>query len=320
MRAAEIITTLHFYPNRDPRRRLFALWYFTTLLMSWTVLGHTVLGFEQSWAQPLVGVTVALFMQVLLECLDAWGKNRPLRFASSLEAFLSFLPPAIIPGLACAMLIYPNERLLPIAFACALSISSKVLFRAPIGNGRTQHIFNPSNIGIVGTLLLFPWVGLAPAYHFTENITGAWDWALPGLVLLSGIAIHFLFTGRLPLCVAWMGGFVLQALLRSLIFGTSWIAPLAPMTSVAFIIFTLYMIPDPATTPIRPRGQVAFGLSVATLYGILQALHVVYGLFVALAIVSAVRGIGSPIFSLLKARQAGSHQPAPSRSLTASGD
>jgi hypothetical protein len=28
--------------------------------------------------------------------------------------------------------------------------------------------------------------------------------------------------------------------------------PLTPMTSAAFILFTLYMIPDPATTPLHP--------------------------------------------------------------------
>jgi Na+-translocating ferredoxin:NAD+ oxidoreductase RnfD subunit len=63
------------------------------------------------------------------------------------------------------------------------------------------------------------------------------------------------------------------------------------MTSAAFIIFTLYMIPDPATTPIKPRQQILFGLAVAAVYGLLQALHVVYGLFFALVLVCGVRGV-----------------------------
>ena len=33
--------------------------------------------------------------------------------------------------------------------------------------------------------------------------------------------------------------------------------------SAAFIVFTLYMIPDPATTPLKPSGQALFGFSVA---------------------------------------------------------
>ena len=40
--------TLNFYPRKDPRMRFFALWYFTILLIAWTILGDTVLGFEQS--------------------------------------------------------------------------------------------------------------------------------------------------------------------------------------------------------------------------------------------------------------------------------
>jgi enediyne biosynthesis protein E5 len=52
-----------------------------------------------------------------------------------------------------------------------------------------------------------------------------------------------------------------------------------PMTSAAFIIFTLYMIPDPATPPLKPARQTLFGLSVALVYGMIQLLHLVFGLF-----------------------------------------
>jgi Na+-translocating ferredoxin:NAD+ oxidoreductase RnfD subunit len=239
-----------------------------------------------------VALITAIVVQMLLDVVDAVAKRRPVRFLGGWAQFVNFLPPAIIPALACAMLLYPNDRLMPVIFATALSIGSKVLFRAPVGNGRTQHIFNPSNLGIAVTLLLFPWVGFAPPYHFTKNLIGVWHWIVPGVVLLSGIVIHALFTGRLPLCLAWVGGFLAQGLLRSWIFDTPFVAPLVPMTSAAFIVFTLYMIPDPATTPIKPWRQVIFGLAAAVVYGILQVCHVVFGLFFALAIVSALRGVG----------------------------
>ncbi|MCI0461424.1 MAG: hypothetical protein L0Z62_31120 [Gemmataceae bacterium] len=300
MKAIDTLTTVYFYPRRNPYLRLFALWYFTTLLIVWNVLGHTVLGFEQSWAHPLAALATACLVQILLEWVDARANQRPLRFADGLASFLNFLPPAFIPAFACAMLLYPNERLLPIIFAVALSIGSKVIFRAPVGQGRTQHIFNPSNLGIAATLLLFPWVGFAPPYHFTRNLIGVWHWLLPGLILVTGIVIHALFTGRLPLCLAWVGGFVAQGLFRSWYFGTPWVAPLVPMTSAAFIVFTLYMIPDPATTPIKPRRQVAFGLATAAVYGVLQVLHLVFGLFFCLLIVSALRGLGLYLLAALK--------------------
>jgi hypothetical protein len=299
MKAPAFNTTVLFYPNKNPKLRLFALWYFTTLMIVWNILGHTVLGFEQSWASPLVGVGAAIAMQIFLEWVDAKAKNRELRFAGGFGAFMNFLPAAIIPGFACAMLLYPNERLWPIAFATALSIGSKVLIRAPVGNGHYQHIFNPSNFGVAVTLVLFPQVGFAPPYHFTENITGAWDWMLPGVVLVTGIIIHALFTGRLPLVAAWIAGFVLQGIVRAQLFGTPLFVPLMPMTSAAFILFTLYMIPDPATTPIKPVRQLLFGFSVAMAYGILQVLHLVFGLFFALVAVCAIRGISLHIWAAM---------------------
>jgi hypothetical protein len=198
------------------------------------------------------------------------------------------------------MLIYANERLMPIIFAAALSIASKVIFRAPIGNGQTQHIFNPSNLGITVTLFLLPAAGLAPPYQFTENITGLWHWAIPAVILITGTIIHGKFTGRLPLVLAWFGGFAAQAVIRSYIFGSPLAVPFLPMTSAGFILFSLYMIPDPATTPIRPLRQILFGASVATIYALLFVTHVVYGLFIALAITSATRGAGLYIAALRK--------------------
>ena len=71
------------------------------------------------------------------------------------------------------------------------------------------------------------------------------------------------------------------------------------MTSAAFIIFTLYMIPDPATTPLKPARQALFGFSVAMVYGTLQILHLVFGLFFALLIVCAIRGLSLHVWDLL---------------------
>ncbi|HTL56342.1 MAG TPA: hypothetical protein VL361_11730 [Candidatus Limnocylindrales bacterium] len=291
-------TTLLFYPRTNPKLRLFALWYFTTLMIVWNVLGHAVLGFEQSWATPVTAVLTAIGVSMLLEWVDAQARNRKVRFAGSLGGFVNFLPACLIPGLATAMLLYPNKRLWPVIFAVVLAIGSKLIFRAPVGNGQTQHIFNPSNFGVGATLLLFPEVGFAPPYHFTENITGRWDWIVPMLVLLSGIIIHALFTGRLPLVGGWVAGFILQALLRAYLFGTPFLVPLMPMTSAAFIIFTLYMIPDPATTPLNPARQLLFGFSVAAVYAALQILHVVFGLFFALLAVCAMRGLALHISAL----------------------
>jgi hypothetical protein len=63
------------------------------------------------------------------------------------------------------------------------------------------------------------------------------------------------------------------------------------MTGVAFVLFTFYMVTDPATCPCMPRGQLLFGALVAATYGILVTVHVVFGFFFALTLVSLTRGI-----------------------------
>lgn len=300
MKSTAFNTTLLFYPNKNPNLRLFALWYFTTLMIVWNVIGHMFLGFEQSWATPFAAVGGAILTSLFLDWVDARARNRQPRFTGSLGNFLNFLPACIIPGCACGMLLYANERLWPVVFAVVVSMCSKVLIRAPVGEGHTQHVFNPSNFGVALTLLLFPDVGFAPPYHFTENITGLWDWTLPLIILISGLIVHGFFTGRLPLVGAWLAAFVLQALFRAWFFGTPFFVPLMPMTSAAFIVFTLYMIPDPATTPLHPGRQALFGAAVAVVYALSQILHLVFGLFFALVLVCAIRGIALHILDWRK--------------------
>jgi hypothetical protein len=97
-------------------------------------------------------------------------------------------------------------------------------------------------------------------------------------------------TERMWLILAWLGGFALQAVVRGLLYGTSIPAALAMMTGVAFVLFTNYMITDPGTTPSSKWGQIAFGGGVATLYGVVTALGIAYGLFFATALACAIRG------------------------------
>jgi predicted signal transduction protein with EAL and GGDEF domain len=51
------------------------------------------------------------------------------------------------------------------------------------------------------------------------------------------------------------------------------------------------MVTDPATSPAGPRGQIVFGATVAAAYAVLMLAHVVFGLFFALTIVCAMRGV-----------------------------
>jgi enediyne biosynthesis protein E5 len=270
--------------------RLAALRRFATAITILNVLGHTVLGFEQSWAQPIAGVLAAYLAEIVFETIDSRLKGRRPRFLAGGTAPIDFLLSAHITGLAVSMLLYSNDSLLPIAFGAVVAIASKHLFRAG-SNGHSRHFFNPSNLGITATLLCFHWVGIAQPYMFTENLSGAGDWILPAIIICSGSFLNTKFTKRVPLILSWLGFFVLQAAVRHLLLGNLFLPSLNPMTGVAFLLFTFYMVTDPATTPSTVRGQIAFGAAVAVAYGVLMALHIVFGLFFALSFVCAMRGV-----------------------------
>jgi Na+-translocating ferredoxin:NAD+ oxidoreductase RnfD subunit len=108
----------------------------------------------------------------------------------------------------------------------------------------------------------------------------------------AGTFLNARFTRRLPLIAAWLVGFGLQAGVRHVLYGSSLIASFGPMTGVAFLLFTFYMLTDPATTPSAWRAQVVFGAAVAAAYGVLMSQHIVFGLFFALALVCVLRTIG----------------------------
>ena len=282
-------------PREGPQRyapgHLAGLRRFAIAITVLTILGHGFLGFEQSYAQPLVSLAAAYGMQLLLECASAWSERRRPRFVGGLVPLVNFLLSAHITGLAIAMLLYFHDRLWVTAFASALAISSKTLFRAPIG-ATTRHFFNPSNFGISATLLLFPWVGLAMPWQFTAGLTGVADWLFVAFVFVLGSFLNIRYTRRMAVVMGFLIGFVLQAVVRTFLFDAHLLATLMPATGIPALIFTFYMVPDPATTPARFWPQLIFGASVAAVYLVFVALHIAFGLFFALTIVSGARGVG----------------------------
>jgi len=277
------------------------------------ILGHTIFGFEQSWVQPVLSLATAYACELFIEWTEGRAERRKPRFLGGWRQAVDFLLPAHITGLAVAMLLYSSDHVLPTMFAAAVAIASKATFRTAV-DGRLRHFLNPSNFGITVTLLVFPWVSIAPPYHFTENLGPAGSLILPGIICVSGTLINLRFTGRLPLILGWWTGFVAQALLRNLFLSTPILGALNPMTGVAFILFSFYMISDPATTPFSRRSQIAFGMAVAGAYGLLVSMHVAFGLFFALTSVSTLRGLMQYLTNLNRAAsRARIPTPAPAR-------
>jgi len=288
---------------KGPDLRLGALRRFALAITVVNVLGHSVFGFESSLAQMFVALGTAYSVELLLEVVAAWDEKRAVRFRGGFINLMNFLLPAHITGLAIGMLLYANDQLLPFAFASTVAIASKSVFTAPVGKSQ-RHFMNPSNFGLVISYLMFRDVAATVVpYQYTIDLYGFGDWLLPTVTIFTGSFLNTRFTRRIPLVLAWVGGFIGQAVLRHLFFGASLVPTLSPITGEAFMLFTFYMVPDPGTTPSKKSRQILFGLSVALTYGVIVSLHIGFALFFALALVCIVRGVALHVLNYMALRE-----------------
>jgi hypothetical protein len=291
-----------------PEGRQAALRRFALAITVLTIVGHGYLGFEQSVAQPLIALATAYSMQLLLEWLYARTNGLTPGFYGGIGKAVDFLLPAHIAALAVAMLLYYNDRVWIVAFATSVAIGSKFVLRVPTASG-SRHFFNPSNLGLSVTFLLFPSVGITMPWQWTTEISGAADWLFPVVIFVLGTILHLKHAGRIWVVVSFLVAFVVQAVLRGLSPDVNLLTTLAPATGVPAAIFTFYMAPDPATSPAGRNAQILFGSGIALSYMILMYFHVVFALFYALAIVCLARGLVLAATTLVASRRDRSRQP-----------
>lgn len=270
--------------------RLAALRRFAITISVLNLLGHTVLGFENSWAQMFVALGTAYLTELVLETVDARASSRPRRFQGGVVTFINFLLPAHISGMAVSMLLYSGELLLPFAFASAVAIASKALFTFPV-NDSERHFLNPSNTGIAATIFLFPTIAPIVPWQFTENLSGNLSLLFAAIVISLGTYMNWRYTRRVPLILAWVGVFALQGAVRCLLNDLPMTVALVPLTGVSFLTFTFYMVTDPGATPSSSREQVLFGAGIAVVYCLLLLADIAFGFFYSLFIVSFLRGL-----------------------------
>jgi enediyne biosynthesis protein E5 len=276
---------------KDPKRRLLmALINSSALATLLTILGHTVLGFEQSLAQLATCIVTGYVACLFFETIDGWSEKRAPRYmGGGKKGFFLFLLSNHMTSITISFLVYPGSSRAVLAFAVVAAIASKYLFRITI-DGRKRHFLNPSNSGIIAAIFCFPFVSTIP-YVFTEFLHGHWKWMVPAIILVLGTRLNALFTGRFTLIFAWLAAFALQGIIRAMVIGTDIGAELFVMTGPAFVLFTFYMITDPMTSPSGKSGQIVFGISLATVYSLLMAMHIANQIFLAVLIVTASRGL-----------------------------
>jgi hypothetical protein len=256
------------------------------------ILGYTLLGFEQPWAWPFFALLTGYTAEISIELISAWAAKRPPAFTGNgWWGLYTFLLPTHITSLAVNMLLYANDRFWPVAFGVVVAVGAKTVLRAPI-KGKMRHYMNPSNFGITATLVVFgSWVSISPPYMFTEKVPAVIALVVPMVILIAGTVLNTQLTKKIPLVVGWVGSFVIQALVRHFVWDVALWSALSVITGVAFVLFTLYMITDPGTSPSSGLMQFMFGSSVGIVYGVLMVFNVVYTLFFAVTIVCLARGL-----------------------------
>jgi hypothetical protein len=303
--------------------RLKALKRFAISITLLNIVGHTVLGFETSVLQVLISAGTAYAAELILQTVDDWSHDRrPAYLGNGFNGFVVFLLPAHITGFAISMLLFAHDELLPYVLAAAAAIASKSIFTVTV-RGKPRHFLNPSNFGLVASILIYTKIGLAAPYQFTEHLYGFFYVILPLFILYTGSLLNGKLTKKMPLIFAWAGTFILQAVVRHYLFDSRLPSSLAPMTGVPFIIFTFYMVTDPATSPSSTRGQIVFGAAVGLMYGVLMAFHQAFTLIVSLMIVCIGRGIMLYAFEhgfMPKLRAFLDGQPSPSMPVPVTGD
>jgi Na+-translocating ferredoxin:NAD+ oxidoreductase RnfD subunit len=252
-------------PSRhDPRLKLSAV------ITSLQVLGQVSLGFKLSISQILTSIAVcaAIEMAVTLR------RDHVLAWPAS----------AILTGNSVAFILRANgtahgdwwtfHGVQYFVFAAVLSMLSKYVLRTP-GH---RHVFNPSNIGIVLTLLL-----VGPDFVFPQYL-----WWGPSR---GGVALAFVVIGLGALWILPKVGMVsmaasflvtLAALIGALaVSGRSFVAvwqeaPVAGMSywlnlalSPEVLIFVFFMMSDPQTAPRPPIGRVIYGVATAAFAALL---------------------------------------------------
>jgi Na+-translocating ferredoxin:NAD+ oxidoreductase RnfD subunit len=213
----------------DPRH------YQIAVLAALLAYGLTRLDFEVGGAQAAAMLTTALLTQFLC--------------TRGLPATPAFDPrSALISGLSLCLLLRTNSFELAVV-AAVVTVASKFVIRID-----GQHLFNPTNFGIVVMLLTgHAWV--SPGQWGNVAFFALLMACLGSLVVTraarSDITLSFL--------VFYMG----LVFGRSLWLGEPMSIPIHRLQSGALLLFSFFMISDPRTTPRSRLGRMLFALLVA---------------------------------------------------------
>ena len=289
--------------TRDPRLHLAAV------IVSLQILGQVAFDFQLSIAQILVSIVTCAVLEVSIVARRQHALVWP---ASALLTGNGVAFVLRVPGTEHGDW-WSMRGWWIFAGTAAISLLSKYVVRF-----RGNHVFNPSNFGLVLCFLAlgpgraepldFWWGPMSPALALAIAIIVVGGFAILSRLALVGLAVSFwtVFVGVVAV-VAATG----HALTARWHFGP--VEGFHLWTILAFspeiLVFLFFMLTDPKTVPSGRRQRVAFGVAVALVAALLVAASPTefwakVGVLGALTIVCAFRPLAALLSSTLPNRLA----------------
>lgn len=296
--------------RRDPRLRL------SLVILTLQVLGQTLLGFKLSIAQILV----CLGLCAAIDATLTYRRSHILAWPAS----------GLLTGNSVAFIVRASgtahgawwslHGIQWFIVACLLSMMSKHLIR-PGG----RHLFNPSNVGIVWTLLVIGPTRVFPQYlwwgpsrvgqvlAYAVILMGGW-WVLRSVRMIPMAASFLMTLAALVGMLAAGGGSFVAIWHQGPLTGAAYWANVA--LSPELLVFTFFMMSDPQTAPKSPRARIFFGaFTAATAVALLAFQSTEFGvklaILVSLTLTAALAPLMDKVTWLRSAPTTPASSPAP---------
>lgn len=218
-------------------------------LASFLILGMLFL----DWTENLVYYTLVLVSAQIFQYIGA----------RTIGAKANSWKSALITSLGLCLLFKSNSYSTAI-LASFIAISSKFFIRY-----KTKHIFNPVNIGIILTTIVFQDSWISPG-----------QWGSHLLILFSLGILGFLVLKRVDRLDASLSFFLVFGALNAFrsIFYLGWTADvlLHQLASGTLVLFTFFMITDPMTTPNHRGARIFWASAIAIVSFILSSYMFIY--------------------------------------------
>jgi len=236
--------------------------YTPPILITFILLGaHLSFGILESYGRLLTAIAATFITEAVLHKLMVGGWRN--------------MSSAYISGISVGILVR-SPFLWPYALCGIISIASKYVFRL-----KDQHLWNPSNFGIVAILVLAPGSVAGLSIQWGNNV-----WAMILIWAIGSVSIWKL--RRFHICATYVISFFIFAFIRSWLTGDPFLAEISPITGPMYQLFVFFMITDPKTTVKSKKGQYAVAFLIAFAEFFFRLGEAIYAPFYALFVVGPI--------------------------------